>query len=258
MSWLTRLFGSGRRRLLASAAAVLLLASGGLLVLGLSAQHHPPQPPASAALPAAGVPDAASPGTTGATGATGAGTGSTPAAPKPAAAPSPTTTTPPSTPPATPPAAPVAIPTAISIPEIGVHHSLIQLGQNSDGTIETPPLSNPEIPGWYRYSPKPGQIGPAVIVGHIDGTTGAEGVFYNLGALRPGETVDVSRSDNTVAVFRIDGVNKYAKSSFPTLTVYGNTTNPQLRLITCAGPFENQHYQDDIVVYATLTGTHPA
>ena len=243
MSGLTRLFGSGRRRLLASAAAVLLLASAGTLALGLSAQHHPPQPPASAALPASGVPDAAS------TAGSSPGTGTGPSTSKPAATPSPSPST---------PAAPAATPTAISIPEIGVNHALIQLGQNSDGTIQTPPLTAPEVPGWYRYSPTPGQVGPAVIVGHIDGTTGAEGVFYNLGALRPGETVDVTRSDHTVAVFRIDGVDKYAKSSFPTLTVYGNTTNPQLRLITCAGPFENQHYLDDIVVYATLTGTHPA
>lgn len=245
MFW-TKLFDSGRRRLLASAAAVLLLASVGTLALGLSAQHHPPQPPASAALPASGVTDpsnAASPPSTGDPGAVpGSSTSAAPVAP-------PATTT---------PTTPVATPTAIRIPEIGVSHSLIQLGQNSDGTIEVPPLSEPSVPGWYRYSPSPGQVGPAVIVGHIDGTTGAEGVFYNLGALRPGDTVDVTRSDNTVAVFRVDGIDKYAKSSFPTATVYGNTPNPQLRLITCAGPFENQHYQDDIVVYATLTGTHPA
>ncbi|MEY9931773.1 sortase (surface protein transpeptidase) [Catenulispora sp. GP43] len=239
MSWLTRLFGNGRRRLLASAAAVLLLASVGTLALGFAVQHHPPQPPASAALPATGVPEPASPSST---------------PPTTAASPTTVPTTPTPTP--QPPASPAATPTAISIPEIGVHHSLIQLGQSSDGSIQTPPLTDPSVPGWYRYSPAPGQVGPAVIVGHIDGTTGAEGVFYNLGALRPGDTVDVTRSDNTVAVFRIDGVEKYAKSSFPTLTVYGNTTNPQLRLITCAGPFENQHYQDDIVVYATLTGTH--
>ncbi|MBS2536156.1 class F sortase [Catenulispora sp. NF23] len=256
MSWLTRLFGSGRRRLLASAAAVLLLASAGTLALGISSQHHPPQPPASAALPASGVPGAA--GTTGTPSTTGTGAGTSTSSGSGSgtgtgASKAPTAPTTPQ-----PPAARVPTPTAISIPEIGVSHTLMQLGQNSDGTIATPPLTTPAIPGWYRYSPSPGQVGPAVIVGHIDGTTGAEGVFYNLGALRPGDTVDVTRSDNTTAVFRIDGVDKYAKSSFPTLTVYGNTTNPQLRLITCAGPFENQHYQDDIVVYATLTGIHPA
>jgi LPXTG-site transpeptidase (sortase) family protein len=219
MSFLTGLFGSGRRRLLASAAVALLVAAVAMLSLGFSAQHHAPQPPASAALPAA--------------------------SPAPVATP-------------TAPAKPTVTPTAISIPAIGVHHTLMQVGLNSDGTLQVPPLTEPGIPGWYRGSPAPGQAGPAVIVGHIDGTTGAEGVFYNLGALRPGDTVQVTRSDNTVAAFRIDGVDKYSKADFPTVTVYGNTPDAQLRLITCAGPFENQHYQDDIVVYATLTGTHPA
>ena len=236
MSFLTGLLGSGRRRLLASAAAALLVAALAMLSLGFSAQHHAPQPPASAALPV----------TAGQTPA------STPGSPENVPAPPAPTVTP------TAPAKSTVTPTAISIPAIGVHHTLMQLGLNSDGTLEVPPLTEPGIPGWYRGSPAPGQVGPAVIVGHIDGTTGAEGVFYNLGALRPGNTVQVTRSDNTVAVFRIDGVDKYSKADFPTVTVYGNTPDAQLRLITCAGPFENQHYQDDIVVYATLTGTHPA
>jgi sortase (surface protein transpeptidase) len=213
-----------------------------MLVLGLSAQHHAPQPSASAALPVS-----AGQAPTSVASPANSAPGTAPVLPGP---PAPSSTTAPPT--------PTVTPTAIDIPAIGVHHTLMQLGLNSDGSLQVPPLTQPGIPGWYRNSPAPGQVGPSIIVGHIDGTTGAEGVFYNLGALRPGDTVQVTRSDNTVAVFRIDGVNKYAKSSFPTLTVYGNTANSQLRLITCAGPFKNQHYQDDIVVYATLTGTHPA
>jgi len=235
MSAVKRLTGGGRRLLLAVAATVLMLAAVVVLAAGVSGQHHAPQPPASAALPAAGA--SGSPG-------------GMPVVPAPPSSAAPETT----------PATPAPAPVSIAIPAIGVHHTLIQLGQNSDGTIEVPPLKDPSVPGWYRYSPPPGQVGPAVIVGHIDGTTGAEGVFYNLGALRPGDTVEVTRSDGTVATFRIDGVNKYAKDKFPTLTVYGNTTNAQLRLITCAGPFDHQtqHYLDDIVVYATLTDIHPA
>jgi sortase (surface protein transpeptidase) len=247
MSWLTRLFGSDRRRLLASAAAVLLVAAGGTLTLGISDQHHAPQPPASAGLPATGRSNPATapaspdprPGTT-------AGPSSVPAVPAP---PSSAVTT-----------APAVAPTAISIPAIGVHHALLSLGQNSDGTLQVPPMSDVAAPGWDRNSPAPGQVGPAVILGHIDGTTGAEGVFYALGALRPGDTVSITRSDGTVAAFRIDGVNRYPKDAFPTLTVYGNTPDPQLRLITCGGPFDHaaQRYLDNTVVYATLTGIHRA
>ncbi|MFK0181793.1 class F sortase [Streptomyces xanthochromogenes] len=249
MAWLTRLFGGGRRRLLASAATVLLLAAGGVLSLGISSQHHAPQPSASAALPPAGLPTDTRTSGIEAGGPTASPTGSTASVPAGPTAPTPAA-----------PNAPAVTPTSISIPAIGVHHALLSLGQNKDGTLEVPPMSDVSAPGWYRNSPAPGQVGPAVILGHIDGTTGAKGVFYALGALRPGDTVSVTRSDNTVAVFRIDGVNTYPKDAFPTLTVYGNTTNPQLRLITCGGRFDHatRHYLDNTVAYATLTGTHPA
>lgn len=242
MSWLTRLAGRGRRRLPASAAAILLLAAAGTLTVAIVGQHHAPQPAASAALPDASLP--APP-----TG--GAKPGATAASPTRPAAPAP----PPS---ASPPVAP---PVAISIPAIGVRHALLGLGHNPDGTLQVPPLSDVAAPGWYRDSPAPGQPGPAIIIGHVDGSGGGvEGVFYRLGALRPGDTVNVSRSDGTVAVFRIDGVNEYSKNAFPTLTVYGNTPDPQLRLITCGGQFDRAsgHYLDNIVAYATLTAVHSA
>jgi hypothetical protein len=230
-----RLLGGGRRRLAAPvAAAVLALASRGAIGAGLAAQQHAPQPPASAALPAARSPQPASPGTA-----------------------SPATVA------SSPPSGPVlraAVPTAISIPAIGVRHSLVRLGENRDGTLQVPPLSEVATPGWDRYSPAPGQLGPSVIVGHVDSAAAGRGVFYDLGALRPGDTVSITRADRTVAVFRIDGVNKYAKSAFPTLKVYGNTPDAQLRLITCGGQFDPRagSYLDNIVAYATLISSHRA
>lgn len=155
---------------------------------------------------------------------------------------------------------PAAVPTFLDVPAIGVHHSLLRLGQNPDGTLQVPPLSDVADAGWDRYSPAPGQLGPAVILGHIDAATQGKGVFYELGALRRGDTVSVTRADHTVAVFRIDGVQEYTKGAFPTLTVYGNTPDAQLRLITCGGPFDSQthHYLDNIVAFASLVSSHPA
>jgi hypothetical protein len=231
----TRLPDGGRRRLTAPVAAtVLALAGLGALGTGLAAQQHAPQPPASAALPAPRSAPAVSAG---------------PASPSPVAS--------------SPPSGPVlraAVPTAISIPAIGVRHSLVRLGENRDGTLQVPPLSQVATPGWDRYSPVPGQLGPSVIVGHVDSAAAGRGVFYELGALRPGDTVSVTRADRTVAVFRIDGVDRYAKSAFPTLKVYGNTPDAQLRLITCGGQFDSRagHYLDNIVAYATLISSHRA
>jgi hypothetical protein len=234
MGWFHRLLGGDRRRLLASAAtAVLVLIGLGAIGVGCAAQQHAPQPQAAAALPTRAGPQPTS--------------SSHPSDPNPQ----------PSTPAVT--VLPAAVPTFLDIPAIGVHHRLLRLGQNQDGTVQVPPLSDVAAPGWDRYSPTPGQLGPAVILGHIDSAVQGKGVFYDLGALHPGDTVSVTRADHIVAVFRIDGVNSYSKDAFPTLTVYGNTPDAQLRLITCGGQFDaaTHNYLDNIVAFATLVGSHP-
>ena len=152
-------------------------------------------------------------------------------------------------------------PVLLEVPKIGIHHArLIELGLAKDGSIQVPPLGANSPAGWYRYSPTPGQLGPSVIVGHIDSATAGRAIFYQLGALRPGDIVTVTRADHTVAVFRVDSVEKYAKSAFPTLQVFGNTDHSALRLITCGGRFNTatRSYEDNIVVYAHLVSSHRA
>jgi hypothetical protein len=85
-------------------------------------------------------------------------------------------------------------------------------------------------------------------------------VFFKLGALKPGDTVSVTRADHSVAVFSVIAVAEYPKNQFPTLTVYGNTNNAALRLITCGGKFDlsSHNYEDNIVAFASLVSSHPA
>lgn len=142
----------------------------------------------------------------------------------------------------------------MSIPAIHVDSSLLQLGLNPDNTVEVPPLTPDSKAGWYKYSPIPGSTGPAVILGHVDSAEYGPGVFYELGAMRVGQTVTVTREDGTVAVFRVTRVARYPKAQFPTSEVYGNLDYPGLRLITCGGAFDStvRSYEDNIVVYASL------
>lgn len=49
----------------------------------------------------------------------------------------------------------------------------------------------------------------------------------------------------------------YPKDAFPTAAVYGPRPDPELRLITCGGPFREQEYQDNVVVYARLAPQAP-
>lgn len=223
-----------RGRHLAVAGVVLAVAGVLALTTALRAQHDAPTPPASAAAPVPVDPTAA---------------------PTPAAVPSTSDRT------ATRgPILAASPPTALSIPAIGVTSEMHPLGLNPDRTVEVPPLGRDSWAGWYRYSPSPGQLGPSIILGHIDSAQYGPGVFFRLGALRARDTVSVTRADHTVAVFRVERVVQYAKAHFPTAEVYGNTDRAALRLITCGGTFDPtvRSYEDNIVAYASLVSSHHA
>lgn len=146
---------------------------------------------------------------------------------------------------------PKSIPTHLTIPDIGVDTALIQLGKNDDGTMQTP--DSYEVVGWYKYSPTPGEIGPAVLVGHVDSYQGAA-VFFRLKELRPGQKIAVTREDGTIATFSVTRSEQFDQDHFPTDAVYGNTDDAQLRLITCGGPFNHLsgEYTQNTVVFAVL------
>jgi sortase (surface protein transpeptidase) len=145
----------------------------------------------------------------------------------------------------------VALPARLRIPAIGVDTPLMRLGLDADGAIEPP--SAWQKAGWYTGSARPGQAGPAVILGHVDSTSGPA-VFYRLARLRPGDVVVVTRTDGTRGTFRVSGRQQVAKSQFPTDLVYGPTLEPSLRLVTCGGTFDRRsgHYRDNIIVSAVL------
>jgi LPXTG-site transpeptidase (sortase) family protein len=147
-------------------------------------------------------------------------------------------------------AAQVAEPVSLVIPAIGVSTSLVHLGLTSKGALQVPKTT--AVAGWYTGSPRPGAIGSAVIAGHIDSYLGP-GVFYRLSQLQRGDRVYVRRSDGTLAVFKVTGVQMYPKDDFPTVSVYGATPTPELRLITCGGTFDYStgSYLSNTVVYAT-------
>jgi len=142
-------------------------------------------------------------------------------------------------------------PVAVRASEVGINSTLGQVGLNKDNTIEVP-TSYTEA-AWYRLGPTPGALGPAVILGHVDSYKGP-GVFFNLGAMRPGQTIAVTRADNSIARFRVDAINSYPKDLFPTEAVYGPINYAGLRLITCGGTFDQKtrSYESNIVVFASL------
>lgn len=145
-------------------------------------------------------------------------------------------------------------PTSIEIPRIGVDATIMSLGTNPDGTVQVPPLDKADQAGWYEPGASPGETGNAVIVGHVDSAVLGPAVFFDLGALTPGDTITVRRADGVPATFTVDSVTSYPKTAFPTELVYGPSDRPGLRVVTCGGQFDQaaKSYPDNIVVFATL------
>jgi sortase (surface protein transpeptidase) len=150
-----------------------------------------------------------------------------------------------------------ARPAAVYIPSIGVSAPLMELGLDASGAIRNPPLDSPNLAGWYRYGPVPGQRGAAVITGHLD-TRSGPAVFARLKDVRRGDQVQVLRADRSVAVFVVDKVEHTPKTRFPADQVYAKLPYPGLRLVTCGGAFDRQahSYRDNTIVYAHLAAPY--
>ena len=146
------------------------------------------------------------------------------------------------------------VPTRVRIPSIEVNANIVDLGLNPDRTLEVP--QDIAVAGWYTGRSVPGEVGPGVIVGHVDSAVAGAGVFFNLRELDIGDLIDVQRSDGSVAAFRVTEVVLVDKNEFPTEQVYGGTERPTLRLITCGGGFNNAsgHYLGNLIVYAEHVG----
>lgn len=148
-----------------------------------------------------------------------------------------------------PNASDTAPPVRVEIDAIDVGAEVEGLGLRDDGTIEVPDQG--EMAGWYRYGEHPGEAGPTVIGAHVD-WDGEPGVFVDLEQLTEGELIRVVDSDGQSFTYEINELQQHKKDRFPTFDVYGTTTEDTLRLVTCAGPFDQQQrrHRDNLIVFA--------
>jgi sortase (surface protein transpeptidase) len=143
----------------------------------------------------------------------------------------------------------VPLPVRLRIPKAGVDSVLEHLGRAANGTMALPLRA--ERAGWYAEGPRPGQPGPAVIIGHVDWDHGPA-VFFHLDELDPGDLVYVDRADGSTARFRVTRLSQVPKRRFPTDLVFAPTLQRSLRLVTCGGSFDHAagSYRDNVIVYA--------
>jgi sortase (surface protein transpeptidase) len=141
-----------------------------------------------------------------------------------------------------------ALPVRLRIPAIEVDTGLMQLGLERNKSIEVP--DDLSVAGWWEGGPRPGQVGPAVILGHV--SRSAPAVFSRLRTLQQGDEILVDRADGTMARFVVTGQGNYRKTAFPSDLVYYPTFEPELRLVTCGGLDGAGNYTENVVVFAVL------
>lgn len=146
-----------------------------------------------------------------------------------------------------------APPVTLVVPALRLDTRLAGLGLGRDGNLQV--NEDRMRAGWYVDGPAPGDLGPAVLAGHLDSPEGP-GVFAGLDRLRPGDRIFVHRADGTTVQFSVAAVETYAKRSFPTARVYRGDGTATLRIITCGGEVDpaTGRYRSNTIVYADLVG----
>lgn len=147
--------------------------------------------------------------------------------------------------------------TALRYPRLGIaSRDTAPMGVLADDSPQVPPLDRVQQFGWFKYAPTAGDLGPAVLFGHINGG-GRPGVFAHLTQARVGDRVEVDRSDGQIATFTVVRIQEFPKAEFKAhrLEIYGNLDHAGLRMVTCSGQFDStaRSYKSQTVVYADLT-----
>jgi sortase (surface protein transpeptidase) len=111
---------------------------------------------------------------------------------------------------------------------------------------------------WYDDGPTPGQVGSAVILGHVDSFRGP-GTFFYLKNLKAGDWITVKLADGAVTHFVVVRVVQFSKDSFPDQLVFGSHGTQTLQLVTCGGTFDHAtgHYESNIVVFSRYLRSTP-
>lgn len=147
-------------------------------------------------------------------------------------------------PPSTSPVAPEA--TRLRAPSLGIDAGLLPVGLDAAGVVIVP--DDVTRVGVYSGGPAPGEVGPAVLVGHIS----SRGAFGRLHEAEPGVVLEVDRADGATVRFVVTGRRQVPKGAFPTAEVYAPSPVPALRLITCGGALlpDGLHFAENVIVDA--------
>ena len=144
------------------------------------------------------------------------------------------------------------VPAQLVIPKINVNAAVEQVGVDQSNNMAVP--SKTTDVAWYKFGPKPGQPGDAVIDGHLDWYNGPA-VFWSLSKLQAGDEIDVMGQDGAKLRFQVSETQSVAYTSHPA-GLFATSGTPRLSLITCAGSWDKNKkiYSERLIVDATYIG----
>jgi len=151
-----------------------------------------------------------------------------------------------------PPPSPID-PYRLEIPSLGINAGVQYVGIKTNGALGTP--SNFTDVAWYKNGPAPGQVGTAVIDGHVDNGLALAGVFKHLGNLNVGDSVYVVDNAGKKLQFVVTGIKTYSYNATPPEDIFADAADAShLNLITCTGGWvpADKTYNERLVVYTTL------
>jgi len=131
--------------------------------------------------------------------------------------------------------------------------TLIPLGVNPDLTVQVPPLTSPGQVSWFDLGVRPGEVGSAVLLGHVN-ANGVSGVFNQLNTMNLGDIISVGRADGSTVSFTVIRVRTVLKSQFPSQEVYGPKLDAEVVLVTCGGTLDRSahNYLSSVIVTGVL------
>ena len=141
------------------------------------------------------------------------------------------------------------LPVRVQIPKLRVDARVIYVGLTKEGNMDVP--TNVVDVGWYKYGALPGNIGTAVIAGHLDGLQGEPGVFSDLTKLAAGDTITVTESNGLIFSFIVRETRSYLQHEQPA-EVFNSVSGAHLNLITCTGSWDSAEHRfaKRLVVFA--------
>lgn len=142
------------------------------------------------------------------------------------------------------------LPIRLKVPKIKVDAAIEYVGLNPKGEMDAPKL--PRNVAWYEIGPRPGEIGSAVIAGHVNWYNGAKSAFANLNKLKPGDKIVVQDKKGMNITFVVRKVRLYGSKEDASEVFISNDGKAHLNLVTCTGVWNKRtkQYSKRLVVFA--------